>query len=48
MSRLIKAKQPFHFYTRLNLIEFTGKKATNLRELVDIMKEVPGSVIYHH
>jgi hypothetical protein len=30
------------------LIEFTGKKATNLRELVEIMKEVPGSVIYHH
>jgi hypothetical protein len=47
-SHLTKAKQPFNFYTRLNLIEFTGKKATNLRELVEIMKEVPGSVIYHH
>jgi len=48
MPVLTKAKEPFHFYTRLNLIEFTGKKATNLLELVEIMKEVPGSVIYHH
>ena len=48
MPVLVKAKEPFHFYTRLNLIEFTGKKATNLLELVEIMKEVPGSVIYHH
>ncbi len=48
MPVLTKAKEPFHFFTRLNLIEFTGKKATNLRELVEILKEVPGSVIYHH
>jgi len=48
MAVLPQANQPFHFYTRLNLVEFTGKKATNLRELVEIMKEVPGSVIYHH
>jgi len=43
-----KAKEPFRFYTRLNLVEFTGKKATNLAELVEILKEVPGSVVYHH
>jgi len=48
MPVLTKAKEPFHFFTRLNLIEFTGKKAANLRELVEILKEVPGSVIYHH
>ena len=48
MPVLAKAKQPFHFFTRLNLIEFTGKKASNLRELVEIIREVPGSVIYHH
>jgi len=47
-GHLVKAKEPFRFYTRLNLIELTGKKANNLRELVEIMKEVPGSVIYHH
>ncbi|MFQ5867844.1 MAG: DUF5752 family protein [bacterium] len=45
---LARAKEPFHFYTKLNLIEFTGKKATNLPQLVETIKEVPGSVIYHH
>ena len=48
MKRPIKAKEAFKFYTRFNLRELTGKKAKNLRELVDIIKEVPGSVIYYH
>lgn len=43
-----KAKNPFEFYTSVSLRELTGKKATNLRELVEIIKEVPGSVIYYH
>ncbi|MBL7158322.1 MAG: hypothetical protein ISS91_02315 [Candidatus Omnitrophica bacterium] len=43
-----KAKNPFHFNTSVALKELTGKKARNLRELVGIIKEVPGSVIYYH
>ena len=43
-----KAKNPFDFYTSLTLRELTGKKARNLHELVEIIKEVPGSVIYYH
>jgi len=43
-----KAKSPFHFYTSVTLKELTGKKARNLRELVETIKEVPGSVIYYH
>lgn len=38
----------FRFYTRLNLVEFTGRKARNIRELLECIKEVPGSVIYNH
>ncbi|PIR65380.1 MAG: hypothetical protein COW11_05285 [Candidatus Omnitrophica bacterium CG12_big_fil_rev_8_21_14_0_65_43_15] len=48
MPELIKAKEPFRFYTRLHLSELTGFKATTLEELLDLMKEVPGSCIYHH
>ena len=49
MSRWTKkAKNPFHFYTSVTLKELTGKKARNLRELAEIIKEVPGSVIYYH
>lgn len=43
-----KAKNPFQFYTSVHLRELTGKKARNLRELVEIIKTVPGSVIYYH
>ena len=43
-----KAKNPFNFYTSVKLRELTGKKARNLRELAEIIKEVPGSVIYYH
>lgn len=43
-----KAVQPFYFCTRLNLRELTGLKARNLKELVEIIKRVPGSSIFHH
>ena len=43
-----KATNPFQFYTSVKLRELTGKKARNLRELVEVIKEVPGSVIYYH
>jgi len=43
-----KAKEPFYFYSHVELREATGLKAKNLRELVNNIKEVPGSVIYYH
>lgn len=45
---MIKAKEPFRFYTRLHLSELTGLKASNLEELLNSIKEVSGSCIYHH
>lgn len=48
MDELTKAKEPFTFYTRLNLTELTGLRAKNLTELLELIKTVPGSSIYHH
>lgn len=48
MLELINAKEPFKFYTRLHLSELTGLRASNLKQLVGLIKQVPGSSIYHH
>jgi len=48
MNALNKAKEPFKFYTQVSIPELTGLKAANLQELLDLIKTVPGSVIYHH
>ena len=48
MPKLIRAKEPFRFYTRSHLSELTGLKASNLNQLLNLLKEVPGSSIYHH
>lgn len=48
MPKLTKAKEPFRFFTRLHLSELTGIKASTIGQLLDILKEVPGSCIYHH
>ncbi|MCK9430882.1 MAG: DUF5752 family protein [Candidatus Omnitrophica bacterium] len=48
MIKLAKAKEPFKFCTRLHLSELTGLRATTLSQLLDLIKEVPGSCIYHH
>lgn len=48
MIELKKAKEPFQFSARLHLTELTGLKASNLEELLQLIKEVPGSCIYHH
>jgi len=40
--------EPFHFYTRQNLIYLTGRKAKNISELLAGIKELPLSSIYHH
>lgn len=48
MPKLIKAKEPFRFYTRLHLSELTGLRAASLVQLLNLLKKVPGSVIYQH
>jgi len=48
MEDLIRAKEPFRFYTRLHLSELTGLKAATLNQLLGLIKEVSGSSIYHH
>ncbi len=45
---LKKAKGPFRFYTRTHLTELTGLKARNLRELADIFRSAPDSMVYYH
>src|SRR3990167_8258642 len=48
MPELLKAKEPFRFYTRLHLSELTGLRADTLEELLDLIKKVPDPSIYHH
>jgi len=48
VAELIKASEPFSFFTRLHLRELTGLRASNLKQLVELIKTVPGSSIYHH
>jgi len=48
MTSLQRAKKPFKFSIRLHLSEVTGRKATNLEELLKHIKAVSGSCIYHH
>ncbi len=38
----------FRFYTRLHLRVLTGLKALTIEELLELIKEVPGSSIYYH
>jgi hypothetical protein len=48
MTEKINKKNAFYFRTHLELRESTGIKARNARELVEAIKDVPGSVIYYH
>jgi hypothetical protein len=48
MENLLKTNEPFRFYTRLHLSELTGLKASTAGELLELIKTVPGSSIYHH
>lgn len=45
---LLKAKHPFRFSTHVDLTELTGLKARTLDELLEHIRNLPGSVIYHH
>lgn len=40
--------EAFRFYTRMHLSELTGLRASTLPQLLALIKEVPGSCIYHH
>ena len=40
--------QAFYFYTRVTEVELLGKVARNVKELLQGIKEVPASSIYHH
>ncbi len=44
----MKTGEPFQFYTRLNQTELLGRRAHNLIELLEGIKDVPDSSIYHH
>ncbi len=48
MAELVKATEPFRLCTRLHLSELTGLKAATLSELLELLKTVSGSCIYHH
>jgi hypothetical protein len=48
MAELIKAKEPFKFFTRLHLSELTGLRATTLSQLLGLIKEVSDPCVYHH
>ncbi len=48
MAEIVKAREPFQFFTRLHLSELTGLKAATLEELLELIKTVSGSCIYHH
>lgn len=48
MIELIRAKEPFRFYTILYLSELTGLRAATLGQLTSLIKKVPDSSIYHH
>ena len=48
MMELRRAAEPFEFYSRLNLTLLTGRRARDLAELLENLRSVPGSVVYHH
>ncbi len=48
MDALMRAADPFRVYTRMNLAELTGLSASSVKDLLGLIKSVPGSCIYHH
>jgi hypothetical protein len=40
--------EPFVFYTERRLVALTGLRAKNLRQLLRLLKSVPGSSIFYH
>ncbi len=48
INNLKKAKNPFVFYARLSLTLATGKAVSSTRNLLEILRTCPDSVIYAH
>ena len=48
MTDIGQAKGSFRFYTRLILSELTGERASNLPELLRLIRVMPDASIYHH
>lgn len=48
MNSQKKTTDPFRFFSQVSIPELTGLKASNLQQLLDFIKAVPGSVIYFH
>lgn len=48
MSGDISVKEPFRFFTKMHLSELTGLRAGTLEQLLELLRKVPGSCIYHH
>jgi len=42
------AMEPFKFCTRLTLTEVTGRKASNINELLEGIRAADDAIIYHH
>jgi hypothetical protein len=42
------AKSPFEFWTRLTLTKLTGRQASDLPGLLEHLRAVPLSVVFHH
>lgn len=42
------ARDPFRFWTRLTLTKLTGRRAADLAELVEHLRTMPPSVVFHH
>ena len=48
MKEKAREREPFVFYSRFNLQELTGLKASNIEQLLRHIRKVPGSSIYDH
>ena len=43
-----RARKGFEFFTTTKIVEYTGRRASAIEELLKGIKEVDGSVIFHH
>lgn len=43
-----KAREPFRFVDQVHLKELTAVKAKNLKELADILRNAPDSIVHYH
>lgn len=45
---LKRSREPFRFQAHLHLKELTGRRASSLRELVEVLRQAPDAVVYYH